>query len=259
MKMGIFSLVAVLVAAPSVTADDLVLRDGKRIQWRVLEDKGESYEVETDAGRKLTIKKSDVVRFEKADPKGMPLTGAAFTFDVKKDADVSNLLRGVDASKPIAGVWSMEPGPLLITPATPHGRIVIPYDFPAEYDVHVTLQKRKGDGAFYLGLPVGARRMMVGVDGTGGIEGGVDSVIETSFKEKIFRDQKMRSLVFSVRSNRFVLTVNGKVMVDWKNADYTKVSLPEKIDSKDQGLMVGVYDTVYALSGLVVVHPKRQP
>lgn len=258
MKLMSFPMVALLAVAPSATADDLVLQDGTRIQWRILEDKGDSYAVETSTGRKMTVGKADVARIEKTVPKSNPLTGATFTFDVKKGADISHLLKVVDVSRSVAGLWSMEPGPLLITPATPHGRLVIPFEFPVEYDVYVTLQKRKGDNAFYLGLPVGERRMMVALDGTGGVEGLVDGAPETTFKEKIFKDQKVRVLIYSVRTNRFSLTVDGKTMIDWKSADYTKVSLPEKIDVKNAGLMVGVYETVYAISGLVVVHPKKK-
>lgn len=258
MRWVIYSLIAVLAVAPLATADELVLQDGTRIQWRILEDKGDSYAVETSTGKKMTVGKADVARIEKTPPKSNPLTGATFTFDIKKGADLSNLLKGVDVSRSVAGLWSMEPGPLLITPATPHGRLVIPFEFPVEYDVYVTLQKRKGDNAFYLGLPVGERRMMVVLDGTGGVEGAVEGAPETTFKEKIFKDQKVRVLMYSVRTNRFFLTVDGKTVIDWKSADYTKVSLPEKVDVKNPGLMVGVFDTVYALSGLVVVHPKKK-
>jgi hypothetical protein len=251
MMLLLFTLIILTPAA----ADELVLEDGTRLQWKQIVDAGDFYDVETSSGKKIKVKKSDVLRFEKEVSK--PLTGASFTLN--KGALLENLLKRVDLEKTVSGLWTLEAGPTLITPAAPHGRLIIPFDFPAEYDLQITISKRRGEGAFYACLPVGDRRLMAFVDGTGGVEGGVNGVLDTYFKEKIFRDQKLRQLLYSVRADRFVMSIDGRVLVDYKKPDYSKLTLPDSVDTKRQGLMLGVYDTVYVISGLTVVYPKAKP
>jgi hypothetical protein len=247
-------LIALLSLAPA-SPDELVLEDGTRLQWKQIVDAGDSYEVETVAGKKIKVRKGDVLRFEREAPK--PLAGAAFTID--KGASSENLLKRVDLDRSVAGLWALEAGPTLISPSTPHGRLTIPFEFPAEYDLQIVVSKRRGDGSFYACLPVGDRRVMVFLDGTGGVEGGVNGVAGATFKEKVFRDKKPRQLLYSVRMDRLALSVDGKTLIDCKRPDYSKLSLPEAVDTKLQGLILGVYDTVYAVSSLTIIYPKAKP
>ena len=55
---------ALLLIALPIGADELVLKDGKRVEWTSLKDLGESFEVESKGGVKLEVKKSDVARIE---------------------------------------------------------------------------------------------------------------------------------------------------------------------------------------------------
>src|SRR6185503_2066028 len=94
----------ILLALPAL-ADELVLKDGKRVKWTVLKDLGDSFEVETADGVKLEIKKSEVVKFESKSVTaakkeeaavGAVLTGATFTWEKGKKLSQFDIIRSID-------------------------------------------------------------------------------------------------------------------------------------------------------------------
>src|SRR5436189_6406953 len=92
----------ILLALPAL-ADELVLKDGKRVKWTVLKDLGDSFEVETADGVKIEIKKSDVAKFEsksvtaakreEAAAAGAAITGATFTWEKGRKLNQFDILR----------------------------------------------------------------------------------------------------------------------------------------------------------------------
>jgi hypothetical protein len=55
------SVLATLILAGTVSADELVLKDGKKIEWKTITDEGDTYEVTTPQGTKITVKKEGSV------------------------------------------------------------------------------------------------------------------------------------------------------------------------------------------------------
>src|SRR5574342_822336 len=95
-----------LLALPAA-ADELVLRDGRRIPWKSLSAEGDTYTVETRDGKKLTFRKSEVERFsmEDAAPEAKALTGASFLLDPKRSVTTDLIMKAkVEAT---AGAWKM--------------------------------------------------------------------------------------------------------------------------------------------------------
>lgn len=237
-------------------ADELVLKDGTVVEWSQLKDLGDSYDVQTAAGGRIRIKKADVAKFvpKEAPPPAAPMTGATFTFDKKLKLTTVNLIAAANQKNAVAGSWTCD-GKKIVTPAVPHARLAFPSDLPKEYDVLITAKKESGNGSFYLFLPVQDKRLMIYVDGTDGVEGGVSGVAATTFREKVFKDAKPRQIAIHVRKERLVMLCDEKKLVDWKNPDYSTVTIPEKIEVHQAGVVLGVYDTSYTLDRLSVVYP----
>jgi len=233
-------LIACTLAAFPIgaAADELVLKDGKKIEWRILKDAGDVYEVETEKGDKLTVKKSDVKKIGPAEPQS-PLTGATFSF--KGGTTVVDFMkRGFNFQEDaIQGCWKMAgPGALLVDntlPGTPTSlRLSVP-NLPEEYDVTVTAERKEGIDDLYIGLVVGGKQVMVdldpyqhGMSGIALIDGKGPDQNGTGTTGKIFSSEKgakPRTVVCMVRNQGIVVTVDGKDLIAWK-ADYDKVSIP---------------------------------
>src|SRR5882724_790673 len=113
-------LITLLLVLP-VSADDLVMKDGKTIEWTSLKDLGESYEVETKAGVKMEVKKSEISKIDfrsrnsdtsnaaKADA---ALTGATFSFDKSIKLTQFDLIKGIDPKAAASGEWKVAAGVL---------------------------------------------------------------------------------------------------------------------------------------------------
>lgn len=251
------TLASLFLWAPlAAWADSLTLKNGQVIEWSAIRDRGDLYEVETPQGTKLTVKKAEIEKITVV-PSPSNLTGATFTFDKKRKLETVDLLKGIDTRKPVSGLWQASGG-RLVTPAVAHGRIVIACAPPEEYDLTVVVEKQKGSGAFYIGLPIRDKRFMVYLDGTDEVECGVHGVPSTIFREKMFKDAKPHLLTYHVRKQRFILVFDGKKVIDWQGADYNaaSLSLPERVEAPDKGLLLGVYETVYSISKLGLVYPN---
>jgi predicted RNA-binding protein with TRAM domain len=242
----------VLFTAALADADEIHLTDGRKLEWTLIKDLGDSYEVVTVQGPRVTIKKADVEKFVKITPQA--LTGAAVTLEKKRKVGTVDLLKTVDPGKSSAGTWQVLNG-RLVSPQFPHGRLTVPVSLGNDYDVTVVVERVKGDGAFYLCLPVNERRFMVALDATAGIEGGIVDVPSTTFQQKMFRDTTPHTLVYSVRPGLFTLTFDGKTLITWEPADYKTISLVERVDTPHKGIIIGVYDTTYAISRMTLTLP----
>jgi hypothetical protein len=77
-----------------------------------------------------------------------------------------NLLRLVDPAKDaVSGVFKFEGNALLLPAAPVTPRIVIPYELPAEYRLQIVAERTSGTEALLVGVPLGANRLMILVDG----------------------------------------------------------------------------------------------
>lgn len=147
---------ALLIAFPCF-ADELILKDGRRIAWKSIADDGESYTVEGRDGKKVKVAKADVDHFSGPtdEPLAGPLTGAVAE-KAKKPAvaaaPIDILLKGKAGGD---SGWKYM-GRMLVGTATFPTRSVLSFDhdpLPEEYDIALTVE-RADDGKkdFDLGI-----------------------------------------------------------------------------------------------------------
>lgn len=229
--------VLILVTMPAL-ADDLVLKDGKRIPWKTLSDDGESYAVETKDGQHMTVKKSDVdrVSITRADaPVAAPLTGASFAFDQKRTLTVDLLpkadVRGSDAWK--------SAGRGLVGTATWPARQVVTFDVdvPEEYDLSAVVERADaGNKDFAVGIVAAGAQCAFHFDSWDGtasclaLVGGAES---EKAPGGVFPRGKARALKVMVRKDGLVVQLDGKDFwkgrLDWKQAStHSAVMVREK-------------------------------
>lgn len=157
------------------------------------------------------------------------------------DPSAVNLLSLVDLKLDVStGAWEKS-GSSLTAPA-PFGKIALvrlPYGVPAEYDLRIVVASAGGNAqSLDIGLIGPSTQFSIVVDGGGqtglhGVDGKNFNENETLFKEKIFVDEKPRTLLVSVRKSGVAFTVDGRSIFSWKG-DPAKLNAPPYPDLKEK-------------------------
>src|SRR5688572_5331233 len=133
--MKFMPCLAVLLLAPSALADELTLKDGKTIEFRILKDAGDSVEIQTTDNKNLTVAKKDIKEVLLVTPKA-PLTGATFTGDETKGGKPVNLLALINPKEHgITGEWRIAGGALVGGGTAGGGLLEVPHIPVGSYDV----------------------------------------------------------------------------------------------------------------------------
>jgi hypothetical protein len=270
-----------LLALP-LFADELVLKDGKRVKWVVLKDLGDTFEVETPEGVKVEIKKNEVVKFdskvtaaakkEEAAAASAALTGATFTWEKGRKLIQFDLLRSIDVKRDaIRGTWKLSDGTLSVDASSMKtgamSLLETTYIPPPEYDLTLVIERSAaGDNVFFVGLVGGERQVAWGMDVSGGwqgpwmIDGKNPEENKLGIREALFtKVGEKKTVVFMVRNAGFAVKVDGKVTFTWLG-DWTRVRTapiygPEKnIKSFYFG---GALSSKFKVSHAVVTFPKE--
>lgn len=215
-------ILTLLVLLSSVClADDLQLRDGRRISWKTLTDDGDSYSIETRDGQTVKVRKSDVERIlpPKDAPVPPPLTGASFTIDPKRSAVVNLLAKSELVRSTPEGSWKLAGGVL-------SGQATFPAwsgasfeaDLTDEYDLTITAERvGPGDKTFVVGLVTPSGTCGWHFDAWGAtascltVLGGQEG---EHVAGQVFKSGKPRTVKFSVRKDALLVTLDGKEL--WK-------------------------------------------
>lgn len=214
-----------LLASPCL-ADDLVLKDGKRIPWKTLADDGESYAVETREGQKLSVRKVDVDRISVSRPEAAagPLTGASIAFDQKRSSTV-DLLPKVDVRS--SESWKLA-GRTLVGSATWPARqvVTVDADVPEEYDLTLVVERAdSGSKDFAVGLVASGAQCAFHFDSWDASASSL-ALLSGAESEKapggVFRSGKPRTVRLMVRRDGLVVQLDGKDFwkgrFDWRQA-----------------------------------------
>jgi hypothetical protein len=258
-------LLGLLLTLP-VWADELILKDGKKIEWKTLSDEGDSYEITTPQGTKITVKKDDVESFTKKKTEG-PLTGAQFTFDKKRKLTTVDLFTKIDLKKDVvAGDWKFAGGVLTGTTNGGPSKLQTTFTPPEEYDLTLVIeQKDVAGGAIFVGLIGGGKQFTFGFGGDwSGLEayGGQkmqDSGIGIPGR---FFQKAPRTVTFMVRKEAFIVQADGKDYFTWK-ADWSKLSvIPfHAVQSQNTIFLVvsrsEVAQLSYKISRMTLTSPKE--
>lgn len=256
MRTSVAVLAGLLIGNP-LLADELLLKDGKTIEWRVLKDNGDTVEVQTADNKTITVKKQDIKEIRTVVPVA-PLTGATFSGDTTKPADKpTNVLAMIDPKKHgIVGTWKALGGALM-----GGGLCDIPYIPTAYYDVEIVLERREGEDECTIGLIGAGKPFGVNLDWGKGSCSGLSAIDgrrvyenEAKVDGKFFTNRKPRTIICAVRADQIVVLADGKEFIHWKG-DPQHLSHPNRPE-KNQNLFFMSYQSTYVISKLVVTPRK---
>lgn len=234
------TMAAILLLALPCLADEIVMKDGRRIPWKTVADDGENYSVETRDGKKLKVRKSDVDHFNAPsdEPVAAPLTGAVAE-TAKKPAGVAAaavdlLLKGKADSN-----WKYAGRSILGTATWPvRSTLIFDYDLPEEYDLSLVAE-RMDDGKkdLDIGIVTPAGTCAYHFDAweatksclalLGGQEG-------QYYDGQIFKKGKPRTVKFQVRKDGLTLQLDGREA--WKGkVDWTLAGLHQAVKLQEKG------------------------
>jgi hypothetical protein len=257
-------LVPLLLSQAGLCADELILKDGKKIEWTDLHDAGDVYEVTTSQGTKITVKKDDVESFAKKKETG-PLTGAAFVFDKKRKLEVVDLLAKLDLKKNVvSGNFTFTGGKLIgAWDGVNAPRLMIPYTPPEEYDVTMVLERIKDDvPEFGLGFIGGGNQGLFCLGNVAGVQyinGQNTTDNGLSVPISWFDLKKLKTITLMVRKEALIAQVEGKDFFAWK-ADWPKLSLhPVHAIPIKNWMFIELGRNAVQVTRLTVTAPKEKP
>lgn len=254
MRTAAFLLAISAVASPQ----EIVLKNGNTLEWRVLKDAGDAYEVQTSDNRSVTIAKKDVKEIKTTVPKA-PLTGAAFVGDETKGLQAQNILALVDPKKHAAGGDVRIAAGALVCSGS--GLLEIPYIPVGAYDVEVVVERRDGTDELHLGLVASGNPFSIQMDWGKGTCSGISTISgknvfenETRTNGAVFVARKPRVILAAVRDGEVVVLLDGKEHLRWKG-DVKALSLGTR-PPKMQNLFLQWNESSFAISRYVVT-PRR--
>jgi len=256
-------LLGTLLLVPALSvgtfADEILLTNGKTIQFRILKDAGDSIELQTVDNQTVTVAKKDVKDIKLVTPKA-PLTGATFSGDVTSATDKPvNLLAMIDPKKNAStGEWKITQAGLI----GGSGLLEAPYIPPTSvYDVEIVIERKTGDNEFNLGLVAEGKSFSFVVDwgkgeatGLSGVGGRRVYENESKVGGKQLLPRKPRTIICAVRADRVVVLLDGKEFMNWVG-DPKQLSHPNRT-GKEQNLFLSGFESTFLISKYVVTPRK---
>ena len=227
---------AAMVALLGVAdADTLILKGGKKVEWKALRDKGDSYEVELLDGTVRVVPKKDVEKIDIFDVQPV-LAGAAISF-VGRTKTAELLGAVVPKRDVVCGVVKGGAQGLQILSEIDVPTILkVPYKLPDEYDISFVIERKSEIGNFYLGLTSGGRQFMVEFDSERGsfsqLCGGPGR------RGQAFERGKRKEVFIQVRRTAVVVTVDKKEFLVHQAAPAGLFS-PHQLPEGEVGLFLG--------------------
>ncbi|HLY76223.1 MAG TPA: hypothetical protein VKU80_19135 [Planctomycetota bacterium] len=256
------SILLGLSLVPSVWADELILKDGKKLEWVGLRDNGDAYDVQGPDGKTVTVLKKDVREIRPV-VVAAPLTGATFTGDTTtKSLAPVNLFALVDPKVDLGSSWKLVKDAFIgYSGVAQMIGFDVHYVPPEEYDVEVVVERSGGEGEFLLMLTGGGKHFGVNFDAGGGVSGvrmvdgkGPDQN-ETGVPTKIFADKKPHKIVVAIRKEKIVALVDGKTIIDWK-VDWNRVSSGSPANDKKNNVGFDTSNGTFKLTKAILTPRK---
>jgi hypothetical protein len=257
------TLVAMLLLTLPCLADEVVLKSGVRVEFRSVEDTGDTYTIVTPEGGRVVVKRADVDGFAKTEP-AAALTGASFTFDKKTKLDAVDLLKRIDTGRDVLdGTWKFGPGGILTGSTAVDARIQIPY-MPAvdEYDLTLVLERVEGDDNVGVGLPTSTGLCGFHIDIDRGAYSGILAPDGAGHRKvsstpgKQLAVGKPRTFTFMVRKTGLVVRVDGKDLsatrLDWSRS----AMLPQCAPSSREAFSIYALKSTIRISRMTLTVPK---
>jgi hypothetical protein len=172
-----------------------------------------------------------------------------------------DLLNLLDPSKDaVAGEWRRN-GYALVTPEIQRARIQVPCGPPEEYDIRTLVTRKRGNDAFVVGLIFDGKPCMVVIDGnrTGAswieVKGGEKGISEsgiTYFEGNSLRPNRKAEIVYSVRKDRLIVTVDTFTILDWRGEN-TRLFIGRGWEVPSaEWLFIGSYETTFVIEEMAL-------
>ncbi len=235
MKIIATAILALLMPALAL-ADAVVLKSGRKIEWKTLRDKGDAYDLEALDGTAMVVQKKDVERIEIAEVRPI-LAGASVAFEGKtKTVDI---LPSVNPKRDtVFGAVKFGGGGLVVASEIDAPTFVkLPVKAPEEYDLSISVDRKSTIGNFYVGLVgAGSKQFMVEFDSQGGslsvLHGG------NSHRGTVLEKGAAHSILIQVRKEAVVVTVDKKELLSCKGGIFG-LSSPHQLLGNDASLFIG--------------------
>jgi hypothetical protein len=260
------ALFILCLSAPSM-ADELQTKDGKKVEFKLLSDEGDFWELTTPQGTKVTVKKAD---FDKLIPSGLkeaPLTGASFAFDKKRKLGSLDLLSRIDVKRDtVTPDWKLAGGALTGSQTGSPTKLQTTFTPPEEYDLTLVVeQKDVATGGLFIGLIGGGKQFLFGL---GDSFSGIDNLNGQTMADsgigiagRIFASKAPRTINFMVRKDVLIVQADGKDHFAWK-ADWNKVSVRASLAVQSQNTLFFTISRsesaslTYRISRMTITFPK---
>ncbi len=235
MNKHILTLAVLVAVSGALEADTLILKGGKKIEWKALRDKGDSYEAELLDGTVQTVAKKDVEKIDIFDVKPV-LAGAAISFVGK--TKTAELLGAVVPKRDVVfGVVKGGPQGLQVLSEIDAPTIVrVPYKLPDEYDLSMVVERKSEVGNFYIGLTSGGRQFMLEFDGD---RGSYSQICGGPGRRGLALERgKRKEILIQVRRSAVVVTIDKQEFLVHQAAP-TGLLSPHQLPNAETGLFVG--------------------
>jgi len=155
----------------------------------------------------------------------------------------------------VAGRWARS-GPALVNlTSDAFPRVLFPVKAPAEYDLTMDVERKVGFRSLIVGLVSGESHFVAHIDGWTGTVSGLDLLDnrgadqnETTTRDvsHLPLDKKVR-VVASVRRDGVKVSVDGRVIIDWKG-DARRLSMNQRNRPMPRpGLSIGAWDSRFLI------------
>ena len=249
----------------SLAEKELASPDDPGLQAKVADGWFEISEKERDRERKVDLKARALHWYRIADQGATGLAKFRVTKRVKEleeelqgregSLPFVDLLRWIDPSKDAVpstgGTWTFRGGALVSPPGFLYGRIMIPCIPPEEYDLTLVATRQADQGQLSLGLVGGGKQFLAMFEYTSAVSATV-SVFNSKwgtklaadypgekivYQPKLLRQGKPSTIICSVRRRHLRVSVDGKVVVDWKNPAYPGATIYGSFVVPDQRVL----------------------
>ncbi len=252
-----------LMLSSRASADTLILKDGRKLEWSVMADKGDTLEVELITGTKVTVKKDQIERviFGK-----LPevLTGASITFDKKKKLEVFDIMSKIDPIKVLGGSATLKNGVVTLGPqAMVHTKLPTGFTPPVEYDLSMVVERKGPIGEFLVGIVAGGKQTVITFDAYKNSLSGVmlydgQGLMSNpdAYKKPVFEKQA-RTLTFMVRNEGFVVRIDSQDVAAVAVQNFSRLNQHPLMEVPDKSvLFVGCLDGTFSITRMLVSSPK---
>ena len=153
----------------------------------------------------------------------------------------TDLIQLIDPSKDsLAGEWTLSDGQLR-SPVLSYALLSLRAQFPPEYDLYLSVQRRQGSNSLSIGLPIGNAQCVVVLDGDQGSYSGLELIDGVHCRQNSTRSDggkisasEITRVRIQVRTGNINVTIDGQPLFDW-TGQAQRLSVPPEIRSVDRG------------------------